>query len=98
MRSRPHWRGALALAWTPLNWLLVDARLTAIDAVPDSSIPTGDVRLAGWARMDVGARWTIDEHWSLTVACDNALGKDYEEIVGFTAPGRRGRLGVQFRF
>ncbi len=98
LRSRPHWRGTLALAWTPVSWLALDARLTAIDEVPDSSIPTGDVMLGGWARADLAARWIVDEHWSVTVACDNVLGREYEEVVGFVAPGRRGRLGVQFRF
>lgn len=98
MRSRPHWRGTFGLAWTPLSWLAFDARLAAVDEVPDTSIPTGDVMLGGWARVDLAARWVIDEHWSVTVACDNALGRNYEEVVGFTAPGRSGRLGAQFRF
>ena len=98
MRSRPRWRGTLALAWTPLPALSLDARLTGIDAVPESSIPTGDVMLPGWARVDLAAAWHLDEHWSVTLACDNLLDRRYEEAVGFSAPGRRLRVGVHAAF
>lgn len=98
MRSRPHWRGSLGVVWSPLPELALDARLTGIDEVPDSSIPTGDVMLPGWARVDLAARWTIRDRWSVTAACDNLLDQAYEEVVGFTAPGRRLRLGLRVNF
>ena len=98
LRSRPQWRGTAALGWRPLDGLRLEARATAVDDVPDSSIPTGDVVVDGWVRIDLAARWTIDGHWSVTVACDNAANHRYEEIVGFTAPGRRWRVGLQAWF
>ena len=98
LRSRPHWRGSLGATWRPLPALSLDARLTVVDEVPDSSIPTGDVMLPGWARVDLAAAWRIDEHWSLTVVCDNILDHHFEEVVGFSAPGRRLRAGLRFAF
>ena len=66
--------------------------------MPDSSIPTGDVMLPGWARVDLAARWQVADHWSLTAACDNVLDHTYDEVVGFTASGRRVRIGLQVLF
>jgi len=98
LRSRPHWRGSLGATWRPLPALALDARLNAVDEVPDSSIPTGDVMLPGWARIDLAATWKIDGHWSLAVVCENILDHAYEEVVGFSAPGRRLRTGIRFAF
>jgi len=98
MRGRPHWRGSLGVAWTVRPAITLDARVTGVDAVPDSSIPTGDVMLPGWARLDILATWSVNEHWQVSAACDNLLDRAYEEVVGFTAAGRRLRIGLSARF
>jgi outer membrane receptor protein involved in Fe transport len=98
MRARPRWRGGVFTNWAPTAALTFTAAVTAIDRVPDSSIPTGDVWLEAWARCDLAARWQVREGWSATVAIDNILDADYEEAVGFPALGRTVRGGLRVDF
>ncbi len=98
LRSRPAWRSSLSATWTPLEVLDLTAALTATSDARDNSKPTGDVLVGGWARFDLAARWRVTKTCAVTAAVDNALDQTYAEAVGFTAPGRRLRLGVQTRF
>ncbi len=98
LRSRPAWRGGLSATWTPVAALDLVAAIAATSDVRDNSKPTGDVLLGGWARFDLAARWRVTKTCAVTAALDNALDQTYAEAVGFTAPGRRLRLGVQARF
>lgn len=98
MRARPHWRGGLTTSYVVASHLTLSGALIAIDRVPDSSIPTGDVMLPGWARFDLGLVWRLRDGLHVTVAVENALDADYVEAVGFPALGRivRGGLRVEF--
>ncbi len=98
IRSRPRWRGGLAASWRPMPALTLTAAATFVGTVPDSSIPTGDVVLGSWMRLDLGAAWRVRERLSLTLALDNALDSDHAEVVGFTTPGARLRAGVRAEF
>jgi outer membrane receptor protein involved in Fe transport len=98
MRSRPHWRVGAGVRWLPREDLSALLRLTAVDRIPDSSIPTGDVWLPGWVRVDVSLRWQATDQIAIHVACDNLFDERYEEAVGFASPERRVRIGLQARF
>ncbi len=98
LRSRPEWRGGVSATWTPVPVVDLSAALTASGDMPDNSKPTGAVLVGGWARLDVAARWHVTKQFAVTAALDNALDQTYAEAVGFTAPGRRLRLGVQAQF
>ncbi len=98
LRSRPAWRGGVSATWTPRAALDLTAALTATSDLRDNSKPTGDVMVGGWARLDLAARWRVTKQFAVTAALDNALDQTYAEAVGFTAPGRRLRLGVQAQF
>ena len=69
-----------------------------VGKVLDSSIPTGDVELDGYARVDTSVTWTINEYLKTYFAVDNLFDTDYEQFVGFKAPGIRPRIGVQGKF
>ncbi len=98
MRARPQWRGGAFVHWTPQTTLTVTGSLLAIGRVPDSSIPTGDVMLPGWARCDLAVAWRVHEQWTVTAAIDNLLDAHYEEAVGFPSPGRTVRGGLRVEF
>jgi vitamin B12 transporter len=63
----------------------------------DFAIPTGEVKLDSWTRTDVALSYT----WkaiTTTFAIDNLFNSDYQQYVGFTSPGIRGRAIVTARF
>ena len=76
---------------------MLDVLLKAlfVGDVLDSSIPTGDVTLDSYARVDVAVNWTVNSTWAILLGVDNLFNADYEEFVGFPAPGINPRLGVR---
>jgi outer membrane cobalamin receptor len=96
--NRPRWRGALTLIWTPVKDVTIRTAALIVGSVKDSSEPTGDVTLDPWGRVDLSASWRVRKHVSLYLEIDNLLDANYEEAVGFRAPGIRPRAGVRARF
>jgi outer membrane receptor protein involved in Fe transport len=62
----------------------------------DSSIPTGDVRLDAYTRVDVSASWQLSPRFEAYLAIDNLTDQEYEEFVGFEARGIAPRAGLRF--
>jgi outer membrane cobalamin receptor len=52
----------------------------------------------GYARVDVGAWYSITSHVTGYANIENALDKQYQEVVGFPALGISVRAGLRFRF
>jgi outer membrane cobalamin receptor len=96
--NRPRWQGAMTLAWTPVRDVTLRVSALIVGAVKDSSEPTGKVTLDPWGRVDLSASWRVREHLSLYLEIDNLFDSNYEEVVGFRAPGIRPRVGVRARF
>jgi len=61
----------------------------------DSSVPTGDVWLDGYAAIDTAFSWRSGP-WQLTFALDNAFDHRIEETIGTQAGGRRLRVGLRW--
>jgi len=95
--NRPRWQGDLSLVWNPLASVTVRSAVLFVGPVKDSSIPTGPATLDSWTRVDLSAVWRLNEHISAFLAIDNLLDADYEEAIGFPAPGIRPRVGVKWR-
>lgn len=95
LRGRPERRLRASLRWQARDDTRVrlDARYTG--EVFDSSIPTGDRALAGHLVADLAVERRFSARWSAALAIDNVGDRDYEEAVGFPAPGRRLRVQVQ---
>lgn len=98
LRNRPEWRGGFSIRWRPTAPLDVSFKTLFVGAVQDSSIPTGDVRLDAYTRVDMTVNWTVHASVALWLAVDNLLDANYEEFSGFPAPGINPRLGVRVRF
>ena len=96
--NRPRWRGALTLIWDPVEDVTIRAAALIVGSVKDSSLPTGDVTLDPWGRVDLSASWRVRKHVSLYLEIDNLFDSNHQEAVGFRAPGIRPRAGVTARF
>jgi outer membrane receptor protein involved in Fe transport len=95
--NRPRWQGSLSLVWNPLAAVTVRSTALFVGSVKDSSIPTGPDTLDSWTRVDLSAVWRLNENITVFLEIDNLLDSDYEEAIGFPAPGIRPRAGVQWR-
>jgi len=98
LRNRPKWRGGFAVQWSPRPDLDVHLHTTVVGTVPDSSIPTGARTLDAYARVDLAVNWTLTRHWHVFVAVANLFDTNYEEFIGFPAPGVSPRAGVRASF
>jgi vitamin B12 transporter len=96
LRNRPEWRGGLSAHWSPTAALKFSAAATYVGSSLDSSIPTGDVRLDAYTRVDVSASWQLSPRFEAYLAIDNLTDQEYEEFVGFEARGIAPRAGVRF--
>lgn len=98
LRNRPEWWGGLSLWWQPLRAIEINLNGTYVGEVPDSSIPTGDVVLDPYARFDLALTWRAHENIKLFLVVENLFDADYEQFVGFPAPGVNPRGGLRVRF
>jgi outer membrane cobalamin receptor len=96
--QRPDWRGGATLRWMPREAWLVDLDWLYTGEVFDDSIPTGQVTLDDWHRVDLNFAWQATARLRVALAVDNLLDADYEEAIGFPAPGIRPRLSARYRF
>ena len=96
--NRPRWQGALTLIWTPVEDVTIRAAALVVGSVKDSSVPTGNVTLDPWGRVDLSASWRVRKHLRLYLEIDNLFDSNYAEAVGFRAPGIRPRAGFTARF
>jgi outer membrane receptor protein involved in Fe transport len=98
LRLRPRWRGTVKVAWLPTDDLQITGAVEHVGSLPDTSIPTADVTLNAWTRVDLGASWQVRTSGEVFLSVDNVLDAEYEEAVGFPSPGRRFRLGLRTAF
>jgi vitamin B12 transporter len=98
LRNRPEWRGGVGAHWTPWTALRLSASATYVGESFDSSIPTGDVTLDAYTRIDVSAAWQVSEKFQTYLALDNLTNEKYEQFVGFESRGFMPRAGVKLSF
>lgn len=101
LTGRPQWSAGLAVQWQlALAWdTSVDYRYTS--GQWSISRHTGQeraARLDDYYRLDWVLRWQAAEGVQLRASLDNLLDARYDTAVGFAAPGRAARVGVQLEF
>jgi vitamin B12 transporter len=97
LRSRPEWRGNATVRYAPTESLQFSLSGTHVGSVFDSSIPTGDVRLGAYTRVDATASWNMTEKFELFVTASNLTDEEYQEFVGFEARGSSVMAGFDFK-
>jgi iron complex outermembrane receptor protein/vitamin B12 transporter len=95
LRNRPEWRAGLGAHWEPNVALKLSAAATYVGSSFDSSIPTGDVELPGYTRVDVSAVWQVSPRFETYLAIDNLTDEKYQQFVGFEARGILPRAGIR---
>ncbi len=96
--QRPDWRGSLSARWRAAEDWLVQASWGYVGETFDDSIPTGQVVLDGYNRVDTTVTWMPSADLALLLSLDNLFDESYQEAVGFDSPGRRARLALRYRF
>ncbi|MFQ5551809.1 MAG: TonB-dependent receptor domain-containing protein, partial [Gemmatimonadales bacterium] len=99
---RPEFAGALAFEYT-VGVVTVGERTSFVGDRIDrdfSTFPARRVTLDAYQLLDVYARVALTKPLpgSVLLRLDNALDKDYEQVLGFPARGRTLTVGVETRF
>jgi vitamin B12 transporter len=95
---RPRHSGSLLLNYLGSRW---GGNLggSFVGRRPDSDfLGLGINHAAGYARIDLGGWYAINSHVTSYINVENALNKQYEEVVGYPALGINFRAGLRFRF
>jgi len=94
---RPKHSGSLLLTYLARRW---GANLggSFVGRRPDSDFLGFNIdHAAGYARVDVGGWYALNSRLTAYVNVENALNKQYQEVVGYPALGANFRAGVRFR-
>jgi vitamin B12 transporter len=98
LRNRPKWRGGFGIHWLLLAVLDINLQALFVGDALDFSVPTGERELDAYTRVDLAVTWRVTSVWEIFLAIDNVFDEDYEEAIGFPAPGISPRGGVRARF
>lgn len=98
LRSRPDWLGHARVAWLASENLRLGAAATFNSDFLETSVPTGVIELDGHVALDLFADWHASEAITLSLSLRNATNADWQDAVGFPAPGRVLRAQVGFAF
>ncbi|MGB2692785.1 MAG: TonB-dependent receptor [Thermodesulfobacteriota bacterium] len=98
LRNRPRWWGGLSVLFLPKSNFSFNLDALFVGRVFDSSIPTGDVELDSYAVFNAAATWVPHKRAKVFLAVDNLFNANYEQFVGFPAPGIAPRGGVKLTF
>lgn len=95
LRTRPDWRGAARLTWTPAPRASAFADVDSTAGSFDQSVPTGQIFVRGHSEASVGAGYQLTKAFALDVVVRNLADRRYEDAVGFPAPGRTVRFSLR---
>ena len=98
LRNRPKWFGGFSVVFRPDRSLVMVLDAVFAGKVNDSSIPTGDVVLDSYTALDFTATWTPSPNVRFFLAVENLLNAEYEQFVGFPAPGISPRAGLRLTY
>jgi len=98
LRNRPRWWGGFSVLLLPRTDIIINLDALFVGRVFDSSIPTGDVELDSYALFNTAVTWIPHKRAKVFLAVDNLFNEDYEQFVGFPAPGIAPRGGIKLTF
>lgn len=89
LRGRPRWTASALAEWSPRQRFALWSQARHVGRFQDFSVPTGAVKAHARTTLDIGSRLEARSGLTLEARLMNVTGADYEEAVGFPAPGRR---------
>ena len=92
--KRPDTQASVILNWNIQHDWHFSASANYVDGIQDAAFPTGLRTLDSYTRLDASLGWQLNKHWSVQGALDNVLDAEYEEAIGFKAPGFGMRVSV----
>ena len=98
LRNRPEWLANFTVIWTPKNYLEIFTNINYVGSYFDSSIPTGEVKIGDYLLVDAAVTVYIKENLKVYFKIENILDQEYQQVVGFDAPGIRPGAGIQWNF
>lgn len=98
LRGRPRWRGGAELDWQAAPDLKLGLGLDYVGERRESSIPTADITLDGYATVTARATWTPRADLAVILSVENLADTDYETGGGFSGPGTAARITLRRRF
>lgn len=96
LRGRPDWSGHTRFVWRHNDQLRLGAQASFNSDLLESSIPTGTIGLDGSVAFDLFAHWQVSRQLLLSASLRNALDENWQDAVGFPAPGRTLRITADF--
>lgn len=98
LRNRPELTGTLRLDWQPsTNWSAF-LSWTGAGSSFSSAVPTGTTMLDEYDKFDIGATWTFDDKWQLSLSVSNVTDETYSLAVGVPEPKANAQLAFRKLF
>lgn len=94
LRRRPRWKGGASLRWGLSERFTWWTSADHTGSFYDSSIPTGQVKLPSFWRLNTALTWRYTDTARISLGVKNLLDDDYEESVGFSNGGITVSLGA----
>jgi len=98
LRNRPEWLANFTVIWTPKNYLEIFTNINYVGSYFDSSIPTGEVKIGDYLLVDSAVTIYIKENLKVYFKIENIFDQQYQQVVGFDAPGIRPGGGILWNF
>lgn len=96
--KRPKWQAGIQAYWQPMQNLSFTLDTRYIGKIRDSSLPTGEVKLDDYTRVDAVATWNIHPKANVRAAVDNLFNENYQLAVGVPADGITPRVNLSVVF
>lgn len=98
LAKRPAHLAGAAVDWQWTSAITLTGQVSYVGTRNDFANPTGERTLGSYTRLNVTLGWRRNKHWSGHLAVDNVFNADYEQAVGFVAPGVGVRASIQGDF
>lgn len=81
-----------------VEWFLMRGSVWAELLYKSDRADVGGNVAEAYSRVDIGGRYSLSENFTLTANLENLLDETYEEVFSYGAPGRSGRVTLQWAF
>ena len=92
--KRPDRTGGVVIDWLANKDITISFAAHYVGEINDFAFPTGFRTLDSYTRADVSLGWVWNKHWRGQLSVDNVFDVDYEEAIGFKAPGVGARFSI----